>query len=49
MMHGVLGKARHKCKILPGKPLWKVVTWERQGGVKEQRANFINMSMFSVG
>jgi len=31
------------------KTLWKVVTWETQGGVKEQCANFINISMFRVG
>jgi hypothetical protein len=23
MMHGVLGKARHECKMLPGKPYGK--------------------------
>jgi len=23
MTHGVLGKARHKCKMLPGKPYGK--------------------------
>jgi len=23
MMHGVLGKAQHKCQILPGKPYGK--------------------------
>jgi hypothetical protein len=48
MMHGVLGKARHKCKMLLGKPYRKWL-FGRQGGVKEHCCNFINMSMFSVG
>ena len=48
MMHGVLGKAIHECKILLGKPYGKV-TWERQGGVKEQCVNFINISMYRAG
>jgi len=25
MMHGVLGKTRHECKILPGKPYGKLL------------------------
>ena len=49
MMHGALGKARQRTYNVAMKTLWKVVIWERQGGGKDHRANFINMSMFRVG
>ena len=34
MMHGVLGKARHECKMVPGKPYGKWLLWRDKEGWK---------------